>query len=168
MFRRVESMWQGGRSQQGTRDWGSSHHCIAESRERAEGQGYPLATHFWQEAPSTMDFCNLPKQTQPLKSVCLNTWAWGWGALMSKPCSMLCVLGVWGVSDALQSPIWNINIANNAKGSFKSLSYSLLCLLRQQLMWILRVSLVLRFDCLHDIQLWTCEQHRPDAVFKYT
>lgn len=77
MFRRVESIWQRGRSQQGTRDWGSSHHCIAESRERAEGQGYPLATHFWQEAPSTMDFCNLPKQTQPLKSVCLNTWAWG-------------------------------------------------------------------------------------------
>lgn len=64
---------------------------------------------------------------------------------------MYCVLGVWGVSDSLQSPKWNINISNNVK------------VLLSPCLTPLRV-----FSCnsyLHDIHLWTCEQYGPQTVF---
>lgn len=78
----------------------------------------------------------------------------------------LCFLFVACVSDALQSPIWNTNTANNVRRPFRSLSDSRLCLLRQKRMWILKVSLVLMLEYLHDVQLWTPQQYGPGAFFK--
>lgn len=102
-------------------------------------------------------------QADQLRSVCLNTRACR-GPFVFKPHSVFCV---WAcVSDVLQSPIWNTNTANNVKSPFRSLSDSRLCLLRQKRMWILKVSLVLMLEYLHDVQLWTPQQCGPGAFFK--